>query len=167
MRFNLDLTCIIYGVNCPLSIFGSLFTSTNLTIIIIYSQTSKFYTFLKSISAAVVVVVVANTTRGLYQRHLNSTVLLSLVCSSVASFFGIGGGGARPLNVPTKKVLILRERAPQKHIFFRTKNTSAYIPIQSMQFPLITYGMALLTSTAKTLTIRKIYEYASERSERA
>ena len=38
-----------------------------------------------------------------------------------------------------------------------------------MRFPLISYGMALYTRhyTDKTLTLREIYEYASEQSERA
>ena len=37
-----------------------------------------------------------------------------------------------------------------------------------MRFPLITYGMALYTRhTDKTPKLREIYEYASERSERA
>ena len=62
--------------------------------------------------------------------------------SSVASFLVLGGGGQDPQMYRQKKnhVFILRERAPQTYIF-RTPNTSAYI--QSMQFPLITYDMAL------------------------
>ena len=37
-----------------------------------------------------------------------------------------------------------------------------------MQFPFITYGMALYRQyNDKILTLRKIYEYASERSELA
>ena len=62
-------------------------------------------------------------------------------------------------------VLILRERAPQKHIFSGLKYIC--IHIQSMQFPLITSGIWRYKRhyTDKTLTLRKIYEYASERSE--
>ena len=42
-----------------------------------------------------------------------NTHVLTLESSSVASFLVLGGGGARPRNVPTKKiyVLMLRERA--------------------------------------------------------
>ena len=67
--------------------------------------------------------------------------------SSVASFLVLGGGGGQDPEMYRQKiyVLILRERAKQpsasETYIFRTPNTSAYI--QSMQFPLITYGMAL------------------------
>ena len=54
----------------------------------------------------------------------------------------------------------MRERAPQKHIFSGLK---IHLHIQSMQFPFITYGMALYRQyNDKILTLRKIYEYASE-----
>ena len=61
------------------------------------------------------------------------------------------------------------ERAPQKHIFPGLQiHLHIQCHIQSMRFPLITYGMALYTHyTDKTLKLRNIYEYASERSERA
>ena len=39
--------------------------------------------------------------------------------------------------------------------------------IQSMQFPFITYGAILLTVYWQNTNIEKIYEYASERRERA
>ena len=66
--------------------------------------------------------------------------------SSVASFLVLGGGGgASPPNVPTEQIVTyMRERAPQKTYILRSQNTSAYI--QSMQFPFITYGMALYTT---------------------
>ena len=54
----------------------------------------------------------------------------------------------------------------QKHNLFRSQMTSAYIYNQCSS--LITYGMALYRQYSdKTLTYRKIYVYASERSERA
>ena len=53
------------------------------------------------------------------------------------------------------------ERAPQKHIFSGLK---IHLYIQLMQFPYITYGMALYRHNDKILTLRKIYEYASERA---
>ena len=55
-----------------------------------------------------------------------------MLFSSVASFFGIGGGGARPPNVPTKNMhIIYNARASEaserlKNIFSGLKNTSAY-----------------------------------------
>ena len=81
------------------------------------------------------------------------------------------GSSIASILVPTEKIVIyMRERAKRasasKTYIFRSQNTSAYI--QSMQFPFITYGMALYTTVYyKTLLIEKIYEYASERSERA
>ena len=41
--------------------------------------------------------------------------------------------------------------------------------MQSMRFTFITYGIALNTRhyTDKTLKLREVYKYASERSERA
>ena len=72
-----------------------------------------------------------------------STVYL-VPSSSVASFLVLGGGGKTPKCTDTNiYVLILRERAKRasasETYVFRTQNTSAYIYIQSMQFPLITY----------------------------
>ena len=63
--------------------------------------------------------------------------------SSVASFLVLGGGGGQDPEMYRQKiyVLILRERAPQKHIFSGLKYIC--IHIQSMHLPLITYGMAL------------------------
>ena len=65
----------------------------------------------------------------------------------------------------------MRERAPQKHIglyFHVSKYICIHMDIQSMQFPFITYVCRYKRQyTDKTLTFRKIYEYASERSERA
>ena len=75
--------------------------------------------------------------------------------SSVASIlvWGGGGGGKPPKCTARKKIVTyMRERARQKHIL-RSQNTSAYI--QSMQFPFVTYGMALYTRqyNGKTLLI--------------
>ena len=55
----------------------------------------------------------------------------------------------------------MRERAPQKYMYFQVSNTSVYI--QSMQW----YSTINDSMTDKTLPLRKIYKYASERSERA
>ena len=69
---------------------------------------------------------------------------------SVASFLVWGGGGgARPPNVPTKiiYVLILRERAPQKHIFSGLKihlHTMSYT-INSVSFNYVWYGAIYTT----------------------
>ena len=63
--------------------------------------------------------------------------------TSVASFLVLGGGGgARPPNVPTEKreLICASERAPQKHII---SGLQIHLHVQSMQFPFITYGMAL------------------------
>ena len=46
---------------------------------------------------------------------------------------------------------------------FRSQNTSAYMYNQSSGI----YGTINDSMTDKTLTLRQIYEYASERSERA
>ena len=74
-------------------------------------------------------------------KHINNLFTNILYATSVASFL-VWGGGARPPNVPTKiiYVLILRERAPQKHIFSGLKYICIQCHIQSMRFPLITYG---------------------------
>ena len=77
-----------------------------------------------------------------YATKIIPIKLYTPLLSSVASFLVLwGGGGARPLNVPTGKknhvhVTDMRERAPQKHIFFQV---SKYIcmHIQAMQFPLL------------------------------
>ena len=57
----------------------------------------------------------------------------------------------------------------QKHIYFQVSITSAYIiHVQSMQFPVITYGKALYKRqyTGKTLTLRKsMYMRANGASE--
>ena len=81
------------------------------------------------------------------------------VVTSVASFLVLGGGGARPPNVPTKNYIILRERAKRasasETYIFRTQNTSAYIYNQCI----FLYGMALYLYkryyTDKTLKLRK------------
>ena len=69
--------------------------------------------------------------------------------SSVASFW-YGGGGARPRNVPTKNICTYIARASEasellRNIYFQNSKYIC-IHIQSMQFPLITYGMALQTT---------------------
>ena len=80
----------------------------------------------------------------------------------------MGGGGKTP-NVPTRKkyvyVTYMRERAPQKYMYFQVSKyicIYTYI-IQSMQW----YGTINDSMTDETLTLRKIYGYASERSARA
>ena len=76
----------------------------------------------------------------------------------------MGGGGQDPQMYPQKKTIVtyMRERAPQKHIFSDLKR---HLHIQSMQFPFITYGMALYRNyNDKILTLIEIYEYASERA---
>ena len=56
----------------------------------------------------------------------------------------------------------------ETHIFSGLK---LHLHIQSMQFPVITYGMALYINDSyvyrQNTNIEKIYVYASERSERA
>ena len=78
----------------------------------------------------------------------------------------MGGGGARPPNVPTKKnhvhVTYTRERAKrastsETYIFSGLK-IHLHTYIQSTAVPFITYW----GYTDKTLTLRKIYGYASE-----
>ena len=54
------------------------------------------------------------------------------------------------------------ERAPQKYMYFQISKYIC-IHIQSMQW----FGTLNDSMTDKTLTLREIYEYASERSERA
>ena len=82
--------------------------------------------------------------------------------SSVASFLVLGGGGGGEApQMYRQKNCNLYARANEaskrpKNIYFQVlKNTSAYI--QSMQFPFITYGMALYTTVYndKTLLIEK------------
>ena len=83
---------------------------------------------------------------------INSFTLERLSFSSVASFLVWGGGGgASPPNVPGKKS--------------RTCNVYAWASASKTYRPIIfTYSMALYTTISdKTLTLRKIYEYASER----
>ena len=57
-----------------------------------------------------------------------------------------------------------------RKIYFQVSNY-IFIYIQSMQFPVITYGMALYINDSyvyrQNTNIEKIYVYASERSERA
>ena len=80
--------------------------------------------------------------------------------SSVANFFPLGG---KTLKCTDRKKCItyMRERAPQKYMYFRSHNTSVYI--QSIQ----RHSTVNDSMNDKTLLLRKIYEYASERSERA
>ena len=90
--------------------------------------------------------------------------------SSVASFLVLGGGGGKtPFRemYRKKKVLILRERAPQKHIFSGLKIHLHTYTINAVSFNYLWYGAIKRHYTDKTLKSRKIYEYASERSERA
>ena len=81
---------------------------------------------------------------------------------------GGGGVGARPPNVPTKKkscmidVTHMRERAPQQYMYFQVSKYIC-IHIQSMRcYGTLNYSTT--EKTVKTLTLRKIYEYASERA---
>ena len=61
--------------------------------------------------------------------------------TSVASFLVWGGGGARPPNVPTEKSnLYARASERLRNIYFQV---SKYICTYTMQFPFITYGIAL------------------------
>ena len=78
--------------------------------------------------------------------------------SSVASFLVLGGGGARPPNVPTeekKSTCNLYARASKASellrntYIFRSQNTSVYI-IQSMQFPFITCGYGDINNSIPT-----------------
>ena len=80
----------------------------------------------------------------MYQYYTQSTVADSegaqlVPHSSVASILVLGGGGARPPNVPTTNMYLYcaserSERAPQKHIFCRAPNTSAYkIPVADLR----------------------------------
>ena len=68
--------------------------------------------------------------------------------TSVASFWVLGGGGARPPNVPTKiiYVFILRERAPQKHIFSGLK-----IHLHTMSYTVNAVSFNYLWSEASIL----------------
>ena len=69
-------------------------------------------------------------------------------------------------------LLVLLILYSQKHIYFQISNY-IFIYIQSMHFPVITYGMALYINDSyvyrQNTNIEKIYVhvYASERSERA
>ena len=90
--------------------------------------------------------------------------------SSVASFLLlVGGGGKNPKCTERRKKITynLYARASEASerlrniCIFRSQNTPAYI--QSMQW----YSTINDSMTAKTLPLRKIYEYASEWSERA
>ena len=107
---------------------------------------------------------------------MNICVIHSFWSSSVASFLVLGGGGKTPICTDKNNIIyvpILRERAKRASASETYFQDSKYIciqcHIQSMQFPLITYRMALYTRhyTDKTLKLREIYEYASERSEQA
>ena len=79
---------------------------------------------------------------GVPSQYLSSLFNLN----SVASFLVLGGGGARPLNVPTEqKKSNLHARASEaserlRNIYFQV---SKYICTYTMQFPFITYGIAL------------------------
>ena len=56
--------------------------------------------------------------------------------SSVASFL-LWGGGARPPNVPTEEknhVTYMRERGPQKYMYFQVSKYICIYIIQSMQW---------------------------------
>ena len=83
--------------------------------------------------------------------------------SSVASFcYGGGGGGKTPKCTDRKNTLCnLYARAPQIYMYIQVSKYIC-IHVQSMQW----YGTINDSMTDKTLTLRKIYEYASERSER-
>ena len=97
-----------------------------------------------------------------------------MIASSVASFLEWGGGG-KTLNVPRKKIMYINlharaseaRRAPQKHIIFRSHNTSVYICNQCSSLLLLLVLRYKRQYINKTLTLRTIYEYASQRSERA
>ena len=78
----------------------------------------------------------------------------------------MGGGGKTP-NVPTEeKKTLMRERTKRasasESYIFRSPNN---LHVQSMQFPFISYGMALYRQYNDKQNTD--IEYASERSERA
>ena len=83
-----------------------------------------------------------------------------------ASFLVLEGAGARPRNVPTKKYMYLYCASERlRNIYFQDSNTSAYIYNQCSFLLLLMvglYGAIIKRHTDKTLTLRKIYEYASE-----
>ena len=78
----------------------------------------------------------------LYQQTEN---MRNCVCrTSVASFLVLGGGGERPPNVPTEKSNLYARASEAserlRNIYFQV---SKYICTYTMQFPVITYGIAL------------------------
>ena len=74
----------------------------------------------------------------------------------------MGGGGKTPKCTDRKKnhAQVTYERAPQKHIYFGSQNTFAYIYNQCSSFLLILLMVWRYKRqyTDKTLTVRKIYE---------
>ena len=62
------------------------------------------------------------------------------VVTSIASFLVLGGGGQDPQMYRQKIYIILRERAPQKHIFSALK---IHLPTYTISAFSFTYGMAL------------------------
>ena len=104
--------------------------------------------------------------------HLATPCRVVLFSSSVASFL-VWGGGTRPPNVPTEKknhvhVTYMRERAPQKHIYFQV---SKYICMHAYAINAVPFYYLWRYKwqyTGKTLTSRKCVNMrASEIFERA
>ena len=87
--------------------------------------------------------------------------------SRVASFLVLGGGGQAPQLYRQKKIVTyMRERAPQKHIFSGLK-IHLHTYNQCSSFYYFWHGAIYDSIMIKHYSLRKIYEYASERSERA
>ena len=79
------------------------------------------------------------------------------ISSSVASFLVWGGGGGeRPPNVPT-------EKKNHVHVTHARASEASSVPFYYLWYGAINDSIY----TDKILTLRQIYEYASERSERA
>ena len=83
-----------------------------------------------------------------------------LAGTSVASFLVLGGQD--PQMYRQKKITYMRERASQKHIF---SGLQIMICTYTMQFPFITYGIALYRQyNDKILTLSMRASGASERA---
>ena len=88
--------------------------------------------------------------------------------SSVASFLVLeAGGGARPRNVPAKNICTYIARASEaserlRNIYFHDSKYIFIVIYNAVSFNYLWYGTINDTYTDKTLTLRKIYEYASE-----
>ena len=118
-----------------------------------------------------VVVIRGVIVQGVTARILRGAMSKSrfaIIFSSVASVLVFGG---QDPEMYRQKIylLILRERAKEasasETYIFRTQLHLHTYTINAVSFNYLWYGATHYTD--KTLTLRKIYEYASERSERA